>query len=268
MGKIRFGVCTSFDHVQELAQAGYDYIELGFAGTGTLKEEDFRKVRDVILGSPIRAEAYNGMLPGDFRLTGEDADLNPVKEFCKTAFARAAELGGKVVVFGSGKSRNVPDQFPREKAYDQLAEFLHMAAEIAAPYGIRLVIEPLNRKESNILNSVSEAVDLCKIVNDEYVGVLSDLYHVGQEKEDTSGMLRAGDKLWHCHIAEPANRTSPVDGDGGETWYRLFFDALHKINYDGRLSIEGRINDFSSDIIKSLAFLKNLDNLVSAESTI
>ena len=263
MGNIRFGVCTSFDHVQELAQAGYDYIELGFAGTGALAEEDYRQVRQTVLSSPIRAEAFNGMLPGEFRLTGEDADLVPVKEFCKIAFARAGELGGKVVVFGSGKSRNVPEGFPREKAYDQLAEFLQMAGEIAAPYGIRLAIEPLNRKESNILNSVGEAAELCEKVNSEYVGVLSDLYHVGQEKEDDQGILRAGKKLWHCHIAEPVNRTSPMCGDGGEDWYRFFFHALHSIDYDGRLSIEGRIVDFSNDIGKSLAYLKELDQFTA-----
>lgn len=257
-GKIRLGVCTSYENVQTLARLGYDYIELGFSALGALSEDEFAKVKETICASPLRAQAFNGMLPGTFRLTGEKADLVPVRAFLEKTFVRARELGGQVVVFGSGGARNVPEGFCREKAAEQLVEYLNMAGKIASSCDMRIVIEPLNRKESNILNSVEEGLSLCKKVNHPNVGVLADLYHIGQENETMDGILHAGQNLWHCHIAQPLVRTSPCAGDGAEDWYARFFAALHEIGYEGRVSIEGRIPDFEKDAEISYQYLKKM----------
>ena len=78
----------------------------------------------------------------------------------RTAMRRVMLIGAKVVVFGSGKARLVPDDFARADAEAQLVDFLQLVAEETAEHDLTLAIEPLNRRESNILNSVAEGVVL------------------------------------------------------------------------------------------------------------
>jgi len=109
---------------------------------------------------------------------------------------------------------NVPDGFPRERAWDQIAEFLRQAAPIAERHNVVLAIEPLNRKESNILNTGGEALRMVTQVSPpNAIAFMIDYYHLRVENEDLDIFEKAGRKITHLHFANPAGRRWPERAD-------------------------------------------------------
>ena len=254
---MRFGVCADLDKAQFLQTIGYDYFEYAFSKLGAMDEQEFADFEREVMKLSFYPEAMNLMLPASFRLTGETADLSPVKPFLQTAFKRAQSVGTKVVVFGSGGARNLPDGFnDRERAYGQLAEYLRIAGGLAEPFGVDIAIEPLRFAESNIINLYVEGVYLAERVGHPNVRCLVDSYHAAMNGESMNGIVKMGDKLAHCHISRTRGRAFPLPDDGED--YSPFFDALGKAGYNARISIEGNPeNGLENDAVKSLELLRS-----------
>ena len=102
---IKLGICTGVENIGELAKIGFDYIELGLAIISELSQEEFEKVAQAVDASPIKAEAFNGMLPGTLKVVGDEVNAQAIHDYLDKAFARAKRLGGKVVVFRSEERR-------------------------------------------------------------------------------------------------------------------------------------------------------------------
>ncbi|HHW48381.1 MAG TPA: sugar phosphate isomerase/epimerase [Clostridiaceae bacterium] len=261
---MRFGCCgcmispgkdpIGIEIIETLSKAGYDYIELSLSHMAELTRTRFLELRKRIEASGLKCEACNNFVPGEVRLTGENVNMDSVMHYVRKALKRAAELETEIVVFGSAGARNVPDGFPKEKAFEQLVDFLNLAAPEAGQYGITLVIECLNKGESNIINSLEEGLRLLKQVNKDNVMLLVDYYHFSLENEKPEILLSMGDYISHVHFANVENRKFPKDIK--EQPYLPFIDALKKTGYDGRVSIEAYTRNFSGDLKASLRFLR------------
>lgn len=251
---IRIGACISPAQLEAALAAGCQYVELGFAATADMPEADFEDLKKRVAASSISVEAMNSFIPGRFRITGPGADHGAIRPFLMDGFQRARALGVDVVVFGSSAARNMPEGFTdKAAATAQCADFLRMAAPLAADAGLRIAIEPLSRGEANLINTVEEGVALARMVNMENVGVLADLYHMLANGEGWEGIHDAGPLLWHCHISH-RDRTLPRPGDGED--YRAFFDVLKAIGYRGRVSTEAIAKDFAAEIGPALEVLR------------
>lgn len=250
---MKFGVCAPLEAAAFLRDAGYDYIELTVVSLMPEKsDEECRELLQQVSGSPLPAEAFNVFLPGDLKITGPEVDSERLERYLQSSLKRVADLGGRVVVFGSGGARRVPDGFPRERAWEQLRGFLCKAADCAEEFGVVLAIEPLNSKECNIVNSVSEAVQLSEEVNRQSVKVLADMFHMVEDGEPLENVAIAGRRLAHVHVAD-TGRLYPGSGCND---FRTFFRVLKSIGYDARISIECRWGDFNAEAPKALEFLK------------
>ncbi|MDD4796727.1 MAG: sugar phosphate isomerase/epimerase [Eubacteriales bacterium] len=255
---MKLGVCIGPEHLTQAKQGGCDYAELSFSAVTQMREEDFSSLCRQVQQTGLAIEVMNLFLPGGMRLTGPDARPGEALDFARRGFARAQRLGVQVVVFGSGAARQVPDGFAQEAALDQLADFARQAAGLAARHGIVLAVEPLSHSECNVIHTVSQALSLCRRAGDpQGLAVLADLYHVHNNAEPLSGILEAGDRLVHCHIAEPVSRAYCRPGEAQQE-YRAFFAALKAAGYAGRVSIEGATQDFARDIARATAHLRVL----------
>ena len=116
------------------------------------------------------------------RLTGPDVNWTQVEEYDRLAISRAARLGAKVIVFGSSGAKNVPDGFPYDQAWEQIVQSMRIAAPIAAEHGITIVIEPLNKKEANIVLNGAEGLKLAREINRPSVQLLIDLLPHGARR--------------------------------------------------------------------------------------
>ncbi|MDR3436830.1 sugar phosphate isomerase/epimerase family protein [Telmatospirillum sp.] len=244
---------SGIEIVETLAELQFDYIELSLSHLTSMDEAAFSKLARRIERSGIACEACNNFVPARIRLTGPDADLGSALEYAKAALDRAGRLGARTIVFGSSGAKNVPAGFPHDQAWRQIVQFLQALGPLAAPYGITIAIEPLNRQESNIVTLAAEGLRLSRDVGHPNIQLLIDFYHLRRENEDFGILLEAKSAIRHVHFAEVRSRIFPIDDDDD---YQTFFDYLQKIGYDGRCSIEAYTKNFGSEAPRALAMLK------------
>ena len=262
---MRFGICgsmvasqpdgTGIEIVEQVREIGYDYIELSLAHVAALPDDAFNTLRKRLQASGLACEACNNFFPRAVRLTGPEVDWSQVRQYIQLAVRRAASLGVQVIVFGSSAAKNVPEGYPTYRAWQQIVTALHLAADEAGPKGIVIAIEPLNRQESNIVNSVAEGLALMQRVKRDEVQMLADYYHMAFEGEDLSILRQTGPALRHVHFARVAGRTYPHEV---EPDFQVFFNELKANGYTGRVSVEGFSNDFYRDAVAALAVVRRL----------
>lgn len=253
---MRIGICTTVDNIKSVEETGFDYIEFALNWIGTLSDDEFLKVKGIVDESPIKCEACNCFFPWDMRITGASVDENAILEYIRKAIQRASLLGMKIAVVGNGGARKAAEGWSKEKAIEQFASVMVRIGDEARQYGITAVVEPLNLSETNIVNSINEGLELVKSINHPNIRLLADFYHMRRESEDMQVILETGGYLRHLHIANSNGRRYPADKN--EDQYISFFNALKKIGYDGRISIEASTDDFKADAKKALSLLREL----------
>ena len=251
---MKIGLCTGLENLELTRRLGFDYIECTVSGIAALPDAEFEKALADVKASSIKVERANVLFPPSIKLFGPEKDQKVIDEYLEKAFVRVSALGGKAVVFGSGKARAIPADVPFGRGYRELVAATKHIGEIAGKHGLCIVVEPLNRDESNCINSVKEGAMLEADVDSPHVGLLADLYHMLKENESMENIL-AAKILRHTHIALLEGRGFPIKATEE---VRAFFDALKKINYDGTMSIEGRTEDLEKDAAQSLEVLRSL----------
>jgi sugar phosphate isomerase/epimerase len=251
--KLKLGVCTN--DVAGAVRYGFDYIEPSAADIAGMSEDNFRVYADQVLSSPIRCEAFNSFIRRpELVVLGNEVPVAALNDYMEACLARCRKLGASIVVWGSAGSRRVPDGFSRERARQQIAEFLGMAGDVARRYEIVIAIEPLRRQESNILNSGAESLEMVRMVKHPNVRMIIDYYHMREENENPRIVETAKNEIVHLHFANPSGRIWPRD-PGEDRDYESFFLYLKNAGYRGRISIEGK-GSFEQDAERSLAFFK------------
>lgn len=251
---MRFGCCVStLEHVQILADAGYDYCELPARVVQPLDAEAAAvPALRAFDAAPLRAEAFNVLVPPQLPLVGAHADLDVLRTYFRQAFGRMVQLGGAVVVLGSGQARHIPDAVPRHAGLDQLANALAVAADEATRAGIVLALEPLNHGECNVFNTLAESRAFITNRNLDDVKLLADLHHIELEREPFAEVIAAAPLLAHVHVADGGRR---APGAGGYD-YDGFMAALHKASYDQRISAECGWDDLQMQAAEALIFMR------------
>ncbi|MEI3605227.1 sugar phosphate isomerase/epimerase family protein [Pseudogracilibacillus sp. SE30717A] len=253
---MKFGVCVANVEEAKIAEeAGFDFVECQVVSlVPEESEEAFQKVLNEYKKLSIPVKACNVFLPGDLKIVGENIDQKRIENYVKTALNRVKELGAETVVFGSGDARTISEsEYPREKVEGQIIEFLQLVADEAKRFGLTIVIEPLNKKESNIINSVSEGVEFAEKINRPEIQVLADFYHMDEEQEPITDIVKNKDYLKHIHLAD-THRHQPGTGSYP---YDEFVRCVKEANYNNKLCIESIWTEFNvEELQKSLTFIK------------
>jgi sugar phosphate isomerase/epimerase len=253
--RVQIGVCVDPDRFEAARAAGFDYVETNASKVAALTDEDFEKLAAQVAQLRIPLAASMNFIPSAIKLTGPDVD--PAKQLAYVAgvLGRLETLGVKVVVFGSGGARRVPDGFSKDEAFTQLVDFCRRMAPVAREHGITIVVEPLRKQETNIINTAREGLALVRAVDRPEIKLLADYYHMAEEGESADIIAEAGPLLAHTHIANPKGRVYPLAA--GEADYAPFFANLCQIGYSARMSIEASTKDFPADAPRSLALLRH-----------
>lgn len=236
---MKIGVCANPNAGEVLKEAGFDFIEMGVSAALMPDKpySDFVNVLDRIMNSPLPCLSVNCLLPGHMKISGPSVNIPEVKSYLGTVCERAADARVEKIVFGSGGSRRCPEGFDRNRAFEQLVEFGKILGEEAARNDIVIAVEPLNRSECNMLNSVSGTLEYLKRVGNPCVRLHADSYHWGLEDEEGRDFTAAVPFICHAHIATYKSRMAP---GGEDADFSRFFGILKKGGYDGTISIEGK----------------------------
>jgi len=265
---MKIGICTALERLSEFAAMGVDYIEVAVASLMAMDAGAFEaaaKAADAARaagtagedGAGVGVEACNVFFPGaSIKLVGPERDEGAIRAYLAEALRRVARVGAKVVVLGSGAARRIPEGYDAARARAEFAAAAAMAGDEAQKAGVTVALEPLNRKETNLLNSVAEGAALCREIGHPCVRLLADFYHMRAEGEPMGAVAEAGGLLVHAHIARGEGRTYPLDATEDE--YGAFFAALAQAGYRGRVSVEGSTQDAAADGPRSAALLRSL----------
>jgi sugar phosphate isomerase/epimerase len=250
----QIGWCMNIEQAELLAEQGLDYMECPLSALQLEDEEAFAQKLSLYLESPLKVHATNIFVPSGMMLVGAQRNIERIRRYVHKAGEAASLIGVKVAVLGSGKARMIPDGWERPQAEEQILECLEIIAEEWKGTGITLALEPLNRKESNIINSVAEAVQLAQQINSPIVRVLADFYHMDEENEPLETILEHKDWIAHIHIAD-TGRLAPGTGSYP---YDRFTEVLREISYNGMVSAECAWPESSQELEDSIAFMKQM----------
>jgi sugar phosphate isomerase/epimerase len=252
----RIGISTSVLNSAILAAAGYSFVEESVRGFLVPDQPDsaFEQKLEILKVSRLPLEACNSFLPGNLKCVGPIPLHEEILKFSESAFSRAQKAGVRIIVFGSGGARAIPEGFSRQEARQQFISICKQLAPIAQKYNVVITLEPLNTGECNFINSIAEGGEIVKIVNHENFKLLADIYHMLKENETPSNITKYGHLLYHTHIAEKTGRTAPgVNNDD----FTPYFKALKDVKYKGRMTIECNWKNLAEQASVALNVMRN-----------
>jgi sugar phosphate isomerase/epimerase len=249
----------SLDDLDNVANWGYDYAEItpGALGPDADDPQAEAAARARVHNARVPSSTMCGFLPDPERLelmvVGPRVNRERLRSYTTRVFERMQRAGVELMVFGSGTARSAPDGFPMEQAHTQIRDFLLMCADVAEARGLTVVIEPQNYTDTNMLHTVPQAVRLAEEINRPNVQVMADFFHMCLNDEPMQDLVDNAQYMRHGHIADPG-RGRPVTTIDD---HALFFDALRRAGYDGRVSQTGPLPIYQSheDAAKTLKSL-------------
>lgn len=249
---MQFGTCGRPEDSAWIKAAGADFLECLVQPVLRPLEAEWKPdvPRDQ-LALPL--PAFNAIFPPQVRLTGPDVNMETIRQYSQRTMDRMKALGSTILVFGSGVARMVPEGWPRAKADDQIVEILKLMTPMARAAGIEIVLEPLNRGESNLLNTLPEGLEYMRRAPLPGLSMLVDFFHFGLDGEPIDDIDLVRGVLKHVHIGEPAGRVPPMPG---LTDWKPYFRKLKKIGYDDRIAIEVKWTDMKAELKPSLDYLR------------
>jgi sugar phosphate isomerase/epimerase len=169
-------------------------------------------------------------------LTSPDAAVRrQTAEYLRELVRLCADLGGRVMVFGSPQQRNVLPGVKPEEAAQYAVEVFSSVAPALESAGIVLALEPLGPQETNFMVTTPETVDLIHRIGSPHVRLHLDCKAMSSEAEPIPDLIaRYSALMAHFHANDP-NRQGP--GFGALDFVPIF-QALRDVRYDGWVSVE------------------------------
>lgn len=244
---MKYGICYCYwnkdwegtDYPQTIERArtcGFDVLEIFYQRTLAMQQKEIDNIAAASKAYDVEIYCSGGL--------GRIEDLSqPDENGRRIAVEKAKEIIRSISKIGvknfSGINYcawcNFDKPINKEERLYYAAKSLKEVGDYASDYGVSWNMEVVNRFESYLLNTASEAVELAKMVDSPNVNILLDIFHGMIEEDDLAEAVRtAGDKLGHYHMGSN-NRKPPRPGF--LPWEEVV-QALKDIKYDKCVSFE------------------------------
>lgn len=226
-------------YIPKVKKLGYDILEVACGDFHTQPMGYFTKLREAAQKEGVTLTGGYGPRPQHNLASTDPAVVESAFAFYRDIFPKMQEAG--IAGIGGALYSYWPVDYtvPIDKEGDFARSVSNMKtlADMAAPYGITLHMEALNRFEGYMLNTASEAVRYVEAVGKPNVKILLDTFHMNIEEDSLPGAIKtAGKHLGRLHVGE-ANRRPPRAGESRVGWPAVAA-ALHAAGYDGDIVAE------------------------------
>jgi sugar phosphate isomerase/epimerase len=215
-------------------ELGFDAIELFPPGPEAVDPGELRTLLDDNGLSLAAVGTGAGWVKHRLSLTAADETArDKAIDFVKRMIEFGARFGAPAII-GSmqGKAEGA---VTKQVALRYLGNALFKLDEHAADFETTVLYEPINRYETNLINTLGDGVAMLSGVAAQRVKLLADLFHMNIEEANTAVALRAaGRHVGHVHFADSNRRAVGM----GQTDFGPVMEALRDIGYEGYLSAE------------------------------
>jgi sugar phosphate isomerase/epimerase len=232
-----------------LRELGYEGVEVAIGNPREVSSEFLRwleghglKLVSILTGRGFVAEALS-------LCAADTAIRNRAIDRLESYFELAARWEALVFIgLLRGRANGDPDATVR------LVDSLQRACAAAAPLGVRLIIEPTNRYEADLIPTVASAASIIAKIGAPNIGIVPDTYHMNIEERSILGAIREHAALvWHVQVVDN-NREAP---GFGHLDFPEILRTLREIGYRGYVSAEVMpVPDFSTAARQSLNHLR------------
>ena len=220
-----------------LAAWGFDVIELPVEDPG---DWDPARTARLLADHGLGATVCAVMPPGRELVAAPPDVVAATQDYLRRCVDAAAAVGSAVVagpMYASVGRTWRPAPGERDRLAGELVTALAPVANHAAACGVRLAVEPLNRYETSVVNTVDQGLAMLDDLPADAVGLALDTYHLNIEEQDPAAAVRrAGAAGRLAHVQVCANDRGAPGADHMD-WPALR-DALAAAGYAGPLCIE------------------------------
>ncbi len=252
-----------------IGDAGYEGVEIAAftlvkEGVGEISPAGRKEMVSVMEDAGLECVGLHWLLappPKGLHFTAPDAAVrsktvayfHELIDFC-------GDLGGSYMIFGSPKQRNSRG-ITIEQAEKNFAEGLRAVADHARRRGVKILIEPLGRRTTDVVNTMAEASELIRRVNHPAVQGMFDFNNTPNETEPFDVLIRKHFKrIHHVHVQEQGGKHLGTGNAVND--YVKAFQTLKDLGYDKWISLE--VFDFSPGgktiAEESMAALKQIES--------
>ncbi len=241
------------ENIRKIRSLGYDGVELAVRDPRLL---DQSLLKSLLQQHGMRVPAIGtGQAFGEDGLSFTHADSIVRRlaiERVKSHVRMAKDLGALVII-GLVRGRRSAD-VTADQAEEWLIEALRECA--ATERSVRLAVEPINRYETDLVNTAVSALNLVEKIGMENIGLLLDTFHMNIEEPSFGCCISASrERLLHMHIAD-SNRWYP---GAGHTDFGKIVNSLREIDYEGFLSAEILpLPDPDTAAIKTIEYMRTI----------
>lgn len=218
--------------LRTVAELGFDGVEVSLLGMTDEKAAALgRAVRD----HGLQVTCSDG-LARDKDITSDDPATRAAGvAYLTWAIETAARIGAQGLAGVVFAPWGVFDPLNKPVRADRSAEALGRLDAMLATHGVTLGIEALNRFETDLVNTASEATAIARASGSDRVGVLLDTFHLNiEEKDIRAAIAGAADRLVHFHVSE---NDRGVPGSGHVPWDQVR-QGLADADYNGWIVAE------------------------------
>lgn len=222
---------------------GFDVLELPVEDIG---DWDPQRTRALLDGLGLAASVVLVMGPGRELVATDPGTRTATQDYLKGVVDAAATVGSAVVAGPAYASvgrtwRLSPPERTATRA--ELTESLSPVVEHAAAAGVGVAVEPLNRYETSVLNTVDQALEALADLPAEHCGLALDVYHMNIEERDVAAAIRrASGRIKHVQVCANDRGTPGAD----HLDWTAITAALDESGYTGPLVIESFTADNAS----------------------
>lgn len=225
----------AMDSFAQIKAWGFDSVEMAVEQPAKVS---VGRARDRLRETGLRCGPVCGVFGPGRDLRGSPAEQTAASDYLRRLVEMAAELSAGVVCgpcYSAVGRAELYSPDDRERHLDMVARNLQRACADAKAAGVVIAIEPLNRFETDFINTCAQAKELIRRVGTSHIGIHLDTFHMNiEERSHASAIAEAGSLLAHFH-ASASHRG--VIGEDNVPWADVA-RALHSAGYTGDVVIE------------------------------